>query len=557
MREKDGVNKLTFDDEFLLDSAEKRLKSGDYFGALTMLNKRAGMYAPSADASALYADTYEAMGLWELAADSWFRFLDTCNEADFIEGYEGLAVAFMNMGNDMQAALYYHRILAEGGELSEFGQEELSAALERASEPMLRVVHSAEDGGDPDALQKALVSMKLGDFEGAREQFQELPPGHKDFSTAAGLAAMCSLMLGDEDAAERECKALLTYYPDNVQALTTYCAVLGARDRKEEAREVAKKLATLRSDAVDDMYRIATALCETELDEEAFECLSALKERLPYDENVLWFHAVSGYRSGKIDEAIQSLETLTTVYPRKAVANFYLVKMRKFRDGEAKRFSLGYFYRVPEEYYRAIADLFLRLSNEDDDEALLTASEIPELPDFFRIAFDEMEGRDEKLQMLAVKIALKCQMHDLLREILLDYQGDDGVKLAALHGLVMRNEDDSFGTVICATYKEFFTHKLELGERKRTAFLRAFADVYSKYALLDEVHESKLCTAAEDIYQTLEEAEAWSYMDERAALSAAIYREARLPKAAHSLSEIAKLFDASSRKVKEILDFMM
>ena len=109
----DKVLKLNLSDEFLLDSAEKRSREGDYLGALPMLNKRAGMYDSSADACALYADIYEEMGLYRLSADAWFRFLDTCNEADFSEGYEGLAVAFMNLNNEVQSALYYQRSLSD------------------------------------------------------------------------------------------------------------------------------------------------------------------------------------------------------------------------------------------------------------------------------------------------------------------------------------------------------------------------------------------------------------------------------------------------------------
>ena len=122
----DNVQTLDFSDEFMLEAVENRLQDGNYFGALKMLNKRNEMYAPSADAQALAADIYEGLELWQLAADAWFRFLDTCNEADFGEGYEGLAVAFMNMGNDVQSALYYHRAFAEDGQLS--AQEEAGEA---------------------------------------------------------------------------------------------------------------------------------------------------------------------------------------------------------------------------------------------------------------------------------------------------------------------------------------------------------------------------------------------------------------------------------------------
>ena len=66
----DKVLKLDFSDETLLDSAEKRYRDGDFLGALTMLNKRAERFEPSADACALYADIYEEMELYTLAADS-------------------------------------------------------------------------------------------------------------------------------------------------------------------------------------------------------------------------------------------------------------------------------------------------------------------------------------------------------------------------------------------------------------------------------------------------------------------------------------------------------
>ena len=143
------------------------------------------------------------------------------------------------------------------------------------------------------------------------------------------------------------------------------------------------------------------------------------------------------------------------------------------------------------------------------DAQVRDIGELPRLREIFEIAFDEMEGRDEKLQMLAAKVAVKLRHDSFVRSVLLDYEGDDVVKIHILHELVLRNEDDSFGTVVCNLYKEFFTHKIEIGARKETEFLNAFADVYSKFALLGEENEHKICAAAEDVYATLEEYEAW------------------------------------------------
>ena len=196
----DNVQTLDFSDEFMLEAVENRLQDGNYFGALKMLNKRNEMYAPSADAQALAADIYEGLELWQLAADAWFRFLDTCNEADFGEGYEGLAVAFMNMGNDVQSALYYHRAFAEDGQLSAEGAAELGGLFRQATAPRLHIV--PDDGApEPELLSEGLSLLRVGELEKAREKLLEIPTESSDYPSAAGLSAMCTLMLGDEERA--------------------------------------------------------------------------------------------------------------------------------------------------------------------------------------------------------------------------------------------------------------------------------------------------------------------------------------------------------------------
>ncbi|MBR7186805.1 MAG: hypothetical protein IKD43_04915 [Clostridia bacterium] len=544
---KTEIPELKFDNDFLVDSAQKRFTEGDYFGALTVLNKRESMHEPLADAYEVYADIYEAMELWPLAADAWFRFLDTCAREEFSEGYEGLAIAFMNMGNELQSAYYYHLAFFDGDPMP----------VESATKaPALRLVHD-ESGQieSPETIAEGLALLKTGDLTAARNTFAEIPEESKDFASGAGLAAMCSLMQGDEEGAEAECERLIGSHPNNVQILTTYCAVLGAREKREEARAVARKLYALPLSATDDLYRVATALCETGLHEEAYEKLGALRERIPYDENVLWFLAAAAKHTNRLAEAIEALETLTTLYPRKAVAKWYLERMRTEREG-GECVPMGYFYRLPEAQYRKIASFLLQMSTaeEEGQEELANSSVFAEC---FRLAFDEMEGHDEKLQLLAAKVAVKCRADSLLRAALLDSEGDEIVKLSILHDLVCRNEENSFGTVLLNLYKEVFLHELEIGRRKCGAFMQAFADVYSKYALLGEDCEGKICAAGEDIYNALAEAEAWDYFDERAALSAAIYREARLRGGERSLSEICKLFDASERVTQKILDYMM
>lgn len=558
MKKDDSVFRLDFSDEFMLDSVEKRAQNGDFIGALTLLNKRNQMYAPSADAQALAADIYEELGMHRMAADAWFRFLDTCNEADFAEGYEGLAVAFMNMGNEFHSALYYNRFCeegellsdeADGGDLEKLFAEEISAT------PHLRLVHS--DGESPEAFSEGLSLLKSGDLEEAKEKFEEVSERSEEYATAMGLKAMCVLMLGREEEAADICRDALERFPENITVLTSYCAVLGAQEKKAEAKEVARRLAVIETDNTDDLYRIATALCETNLDKEAYPLLAKLREKLPNDDNVLYFYAVAAFRTGRLDNAIDALERLTTLYPRKAVASYFLLLMREMRDGNGESFPMEYLYRVPTEEYNSIAGLLLRAEKADGVGKLREIANLPQLRDCLKIAFDEMDGRDQKLQLLAAKVAVKLRRDAEVREMLLDFDADDVVKLHALHELIMRNEEDSFGTVICNLYKEFFTHKIEIGHKKSEEFLHAFAEVYSKFALFGEENERKLCSAAEEIYAAIEEYEAWEYCEERASLAAAIYREARLKRGERKLSDIVKMFNANKYKTQKILDLMM
>ena len=546
----DGIRRLDFSDEFLLDSAEKRYEAGDYMGTLTMLNKRAGMYRPCADASALYADVYEAFSLWIPCADAWFRFLDTCNEADFGEGYEGLSLAFANMGDALRAELYYRRSFEVSGEVPPSDLDEEDFVPEQR--PQLRLIHS-DDGtvSDPDLLRRGVLFVKLGELDKAKEVLSEIEPGSEDFPSACGLIAMCKLLTGDTAGAAEECERMLEYHPDNIHALTTYCAVLGAQDRKEEAKAVGRKLAAMDSDSAEDLYRIATALCETGLDSEAYEKLTKLKGMQPYDDSILWFHAVAALRSGRKEEAISSLETLTTVYPRRVIATLYLERLR----GD-KEVTISYFYRLPEDTYKELTS-FLLMADGVEPEMVERLGGDKEIENYIRLAFDQLEGRDQKLQQLAARVAVKCRCDDVVRELLLDFEGDEFIKLSMMRDLVLRNEDNSFGVVICNFYREFYTHKMEFDGRRPDQFMEAFAEVYSRYSITADDNERKLLYAAEDVNYTLVDADAEDLFAEKDALAAAIYREARLTDGEHGIETIANLFNANVHTVKEILNFLI
>ena len=79
-----------------------------------MLNKNAVLNGNDEDSFMLYAEAYDDMGLYEKCVNGWFRYIDYAEDlADFAEAYEGLAISFMNMGQESFAAYYYNKLLME------------------------------------------------------------------------------------------------------------------------------------------------------------------------------------------------------------------------------------------------------------------------------------------------------------------------------------------------------------------------------------------------------------------------------------------------------------
>lgn len=541
----DKVNFLDTSEEFYMERAENRFERGDYLGTLKLLNERAERYDPSADASALYADVYEALGLYQLCADAWFRFLDTCNEADFQEGYEGLANAFLNMGDEMQSSVFVQKMFdADDGS---FKAPDMG--------PDLRLVHSDDGEDGEELLREGIESLRTGDLESARASFSEVKPESKSYSAASGLNAMCLLLSGDVEGAANECETLISHQPENVQALTTYCAVLGAMGKHEEAKKIGKRLSQMDTDSTEELFRIATALCETGLDEEAYEKLNKLKERIPYGEEILFFHAAASYRTGRLEEAISSLETMVLIDPRKAIARYYLERLREKRDDPEAEVPMGYFYRLPESERDFVCAFFKRILKTDQEQAAELGA-LPSAFEYFRIAFDHLDGRDEELQSLAAEAAVKSRCEKFVREILLDANVGMQIKIEILTALVARNEENSFGIVICNFYREFFTHELELGG-DCPPFLEAFSEVYTKYYLLNEDFEEKLLGAGEEVFESIEGTGTREFFEEKNALCAVIFREARLQNVRRPIEDIAEAFDADVKTVKRILDCIL
>ena len=102
--EKRKTGRIDLSEKRLARLADKYYNEGDYFSALKFAYKQYEFYGGDGDVFTRFADIYEGMGL-HLSAINWlYRLLDIANEQDLPDIYEGLAVNYLNIGNETQSA---------------------------------------------------------------------------------------------------------------------------------------------------------------------------------------------------------------------------------------------------------------------------------------------------------------------------------------------------------------------------------------------------------------------------------------------------------------------
>ena len=233
----------------LLAIASDMVDDHDYIGALKMLNKNAETSFSDEDAYMLYAEIFDDIGLYEKCVNSWFKYIDCTLSDDLGEAYEGLAVAFMNLGNEHHSAYYYNKLLKDSEGLdAEMRREIMDSFLVRDKNP-LKFVYPPELADCSDVIAEGIDKMKQGEYDKAVEEFEAVGEGNKDYIAARNYIAMCKIISDKFDEAEEECLNLLKTYPDNVQALTTLAAVKTEKKEYDESKKLAKRL--LRLDITD------------------------------------------------------------------------------------------------------------------------------------------------------------------------------------------------------------------------------------------------------------------------------------------------------------------
>lgn len=535
----------------LLDMADARIEEGDLLAALRLLHKSIELYGPAADEYASLADVYDEMEMFEESAGCWFRYLDVCAEEEMVDGYEGLAACFYNMGNERCASYYYRKMLAdkylspanniEMGEL--FGQ--------RTVRPSFKVVWPPESADYSEEIDEGLKAVRTGDFKKAEECFEEVHENSPYRAAAMNYLAVTCLLAGEPERAEQTCRGILEKDPDNVQALSTYAAVLTELDRPQESRAVAEKLAKLPADNADELYKIATVCCENKLYEEALEKFRILEGMVGYDRTLLFFKAVAAFRAGKTQESLAAFGKILDITPSAAVARFYFRAVRKWAEEGGEPPETSFFYRLPRAEREVRVNLLAALIKMKQAELRAYCRE-SDLMELFEWCFDEADGQDAELQLLGVAAAVRCKYVGFVRGILLDTRVSDPIKVEALRTVCLKNRSFTCSIVLGDIYREVAFTRLEAGREKHRRFVEAYANCFARFAVPGDSDGEVFRRAAERIYAALASRGQLDAADDANSLACAVCLAA-VGADAKTARRILHLMDGNMANVARIL----
>ncbi|MDD6995383.1 MAG: hypothetical protein SPH68_06600 [Candidatus Borkfalkiaceae bacterium] len=554
------VRTIDYGRRMLRSQAEKRYGEGDYLSALRYTGRETALYGADAESYARLADIYENMGLYSSALNCWYRYADVCSADDLPEAYEGLAVNYLNLGNDAQSAYYYNKLIDADDTLTGGDKAQIAEmfSVERASG--FRFVYPPELADYRAETARGGAALKNGDLEGATFYLSQVKKGAKVYAAAQEMLAVATLLKGDAEGAEEICLALLKENENDVQALSTLSAIYSEEDRREESRKIAEKLCSMQGENADEKYKIATVACENGMHEKALALFTDLEKEFPYDGNLLYFKAVAAAECGKDALAENTLAYLTQIYPDAEVAKYYLkrLRLRKNEPGRYERPPFTYFYKIPQEEKERRVEKLEALSKTPLNAAAQAAEALLD-EGVLRWCFDEMDGMEQGLQWLAVRAAArggeagsgKCD--EFLREVLLDCEVRDGVKIETLRLLFERGKELSFGVVICNIYKTVHMPEVTLGKTRRKLFLRGYAAVASKFAVIGDAYGRKIRRVIEKTYSDLYDTGFLDAVKTPEALAAAVYLLCDFKEAGRRAEDACLLFSAPEKEVRAIL----
>ena len=174
--------------------AEKAYSEGKYISALRFTYAAIEESGGTLDGYLRMADIYENLGLQTYAIKWLYKCLEICSDEDLPDVYEGLAVNYLNLGNEGASAYYYNRLIGVDDTLTAENKMEIARAFSRDKKDGLRFVWPPELADFSEEMEEGARALKAGNCRGAIAEYSRVEKGNKDYFEARRMQAVAELL---------------------------------------------------------------------------------------------------------------------------------------------------------------------------------------------------------------------------------------------------------------------------------------------------------------------------------------------------------------------------
>lgn len=237
------------------------------------------------------ADLYFDMGHYELSINYWFRFLNLVSKKNYSIAYNGLGTSYFYLGNVDMAGFYFNEQLAHVQDASKvYIDDNMMQYFDEVvnHKKEYKIVYPYECVDYSEAVERGKRKILQGDYAGAIEILSEVYPGSDRYADALCELELAYFFSGKLQEAVSAGRKALVYRPDCVRALCTLASIYHYCGQYEQAALCLKRAEEAGSDADDDVYKLATTLCEQAKHKKALFYLEKLIGRNPYETKILF-----------------------------------------------------------------------------------------------------------------------------------------------------------------------------------------------------------------------------------------------------------------------------
>ncbi len=545
---------ITNDNLILKELYEKKLKAGDFDGALSVIRR---MESAKIDKESIYfyfASTYFNAKIYYESINNWFKYLSVCADKKRVRAYNGLGACFFCLGDTQKAGYYFNLQMASKNKSALPYDEVLKDFYKEVTDvkKVYTLAYPYEKADFTNLLDKCVELTKASKYEEALKELEVIPKESKFYGQAVMQKAICHFFLNDEEKAVDTALYAIELAPKNATAICNAISILKACNLDTLTKIYVEELKKVSNDVGDDdAVKMIMILADVGDFEFAKKIADKYLLKNGYDVHVLYVLGIVEYNLKNFERA-KELFLKNYRLTQNVVAKYYAKQCERAIEKQKanKRVKkLDFIYDVPDdEKYK----IYQKLVNIATKKTKKFSEELKEICEYC------FYTTSEKTAFLAIDLLFEIKSKEsleYLKQKLINASVYDTFKRAIISCFILDGFTGELSVVLGGKFKKINLVNVDFYGDNAVVFKSAYAYLVSQTCtFVDDIN--KLKESALEVYGSLLFSGNEQNVDDYKALAAVMFECSKIIEDIKK-TELASFFSTSTKKVKKVRDLYL